>query len=242
VSIDHDPKNNQQESANSRAEHSTSGDSGAYFGKFEYNDTDKETVVKEKRSGLKDFLDLVTSMLIIFIAGLAIREFVLKPFTVNGKSMEPTLHTNDYLFIDQFSYRFGDPNRGDIVVFIPPVNATQEREDDKPYIKRVIATPGESIEINSKGEVLVFSPEGKVYRVNEEYTQGTSDIIYPKRELEDDEYFVMGDNRLHGASFDSRRFHAIEKEDIIGKAFFRLYPFEDAGFFDDKPILVEVKN
>ncbi len=228
--------NNQEEDTRSSSDTYSSSNSVDDSVYFRYTDDQKTAVVKEKKSGIREFLDLITSMLIIFIAGLAIREFVLKPFTVNGQSMEPTLHTNDYLFIDQLSYEFSNPGRGDIVVFNPPLS--EERDD--PYIKRVIALPGEYIEINSLGEVLVFDKDGDIFRMNEDYTQGMSDIVYPKKLLEKDEYFVMGDNRLYGASLDSRRFHAVKKDDIIGKAFFRLYPFDNAGFLNGKPILEEI--
>lgn len=160
---------------------------------------------------------------------LPIRYFIAQPFFVKGASMEPSFEDGDYLIIDEISYRFKKPVRGEVIVFRFP-------EDPKQYfIKRVVALPGETVEIKNN-RVTVFneeSPAGFVidesgYLASAQITEGNLKI-----KLKEDEYFVLGDNRLH--SSDSRSWGALERRLIIGKTFIRVWPFDKAKYFTPVP-------
>lgn len=161
------------------------------------------------------FLELIK---IAIFAGLTIglvRYFLFKPFYVKGQSMEPTFHEHEYLIIDELTYRFRPPDRGEVVVFKAPVN-----EKDY-YLKRVIALPGERVKVENNRVIIYneLNPQGVV--VEEEYLhEATPGVV--SWTLGEDEYFVMGDNR--DESFDSRRFGPVERRDIIGRTWLRGWP------------------
>lgn len=165
--------------------------------------------------------ELLNFALIVIFIVLPIRFFVAQPFVVVGSSMEPTFLNNDYLIVDELSYRFNDPKRGDVVIF----KYHNSEDDQKYFIKRVIALPGETIDINN-GKVTIkndASPEGFI--LDETYIKEppTNNMTVT---LPENEYFVMGDNR--GVSFDSRSWGALPKDEIVGKAFIRLLPLRKA--------------
>lgn len=147
-----------------------------------------------------------------------IRFFLIQPFYVSGPSMEPNFHNNQYIIVDQVSYRFRSPRRGDVVVFKWPQNIAIS------FIKRVIATPGETVEVRD-GEVFVYNnanPRG--FKLNEPYLNSTTPTNV-KRTLGKNEYFVMGDNR-HNSS-DSRIWGPVARHLIVGKVWVVIYPFAD---------------
>jgi signal peptidase I len=168
------------------------------------------------------FLELVKIVLIAGITIVLVRYFLFKPFYVEGASMAPSFEEHEYLIIDELSYRFNEPKRGDPIVFRYPNNPKIF------YLKRIIGLPGERLKI-SDNKVILFNdvnPKGVV--LHEEYidignnTDGEQLVV-----LKDDEYFVMGDNREN--SYDSRRFGAISRKAIIGRAWFRGWPFSKFG-------------
>jgi len=175
--------------------------------------------MEEKEKGtFKDFLFItIISLLIVFI----VRTFIAQPFVVSGASMEPTFHTGEYLIVDQLSYRFHNPERGDVIVFKYPVIPSRF------FIKRIIGLPGETIKVDGE-EVFIKKPGEEEYKLlMEDY------IEFPKNSfieetLADDEYFVMGDNRL--ASLDSRVWGPLQEDFIIGKALVRLFPVNKIDF------------
>ncbi len=129
--------------------------------------------------------------------------------------MDPNFTEGDYLIVDQVSYRFGDPQRGEVVVFRYPDDPSRR------YIKRIIGLPGEEIVI-SGGDVFI-KKEGYKELLDEEYlhfsvTPGNTDIL-----LMEKEYFVLGDNRP--SSYDSRSWGVLPEKNIIGKVVFRVSPF-----------------
>lgn len=166
--------------------------------------------------------DLFTLALLIVLVVLPLRAFVISPFIVDGDSMYPTFGNLDYLIIDEISYRFKEPARGDVVVFRYPLNPTVF------YIKRIIGLPGETVSIN-RGIVSVKDTTGIVETLTEPYVEA-EDATYSKSvTLGNDEYFVMGDNRPN--SSDSRVWGALPRKDLIGRALVRLLPIGEAGFF-----------
>lgn len=163
----------------------------------------------------KDFLKIVLSALVI---AFLITRFLLASTMVEGTSMQDTLQHGDRLFVLKVGLNAKRLKRGDIVVFHAP-------DEKKDYIKRVIAFPHEYVQIEN-GLVYI---NGK--RLEEPYIK--SDFTHTGEESEwlvgEGEYFVLGDNRLEGASKDSRVFGCISQGSLVGKAIFRYFPFDDVG-------------
>lgn len=148
--------------------------------------------------------------LLIIVVIILIRTFIITPVRVDGTSMNKTLADGDILLL----YKLAKIDRFDIVVL-------DEEYDDEIIIKRIIGLPGETIEIKD-GDVYI----NDILMPDDEYAYGdTSD--YDKITLGNDEYFILGDNRL--ISKDSRYFGAVKKDDIMGEAVFRLWPFSGFG-------------
>ncbi|KKQ21623.1 MAG: Signal peptidase I [Parcubacteria group bacterium GW2011_GWA2_37_10] len=165
------------------------------------------------------YIPFVWEVLKIFIIAsvivLPIRYFLFQPFIVKGDSMSPNFLSGDYLIVDELSYRFSDPQRGEVIVFKYPKDTTQR------FIKRVIGLPGETV--NIKNGSITISKDGKSFILDEKYlpfdlkTYGEVNTV-----LGSDEFFVLGDNREF--SYDSRRWGNVPREDIIGKALLRILP------------------
>ncbi len=168
------------------------------------------------------FIELCKFICIVALIFLPIRYFVAKPFIVNGASMDPTFVTGEYLIVDQLTYHFEKPKRGEVVVFKYPYN-----EDDY-YIKRVIGLPGETVE--SRDGVITIKnnahPEGFV--LNDSYIKHSTKDSYTKT-LGDSDYFVLGDNRQ--ASSDSHIWGELKEKFIVGRPFVRLVPLTKIEFF-----------
>ena len=138
--------------------------------------------------------------------------------------MEPSFYDHEYLIIDEISYRFNEPERGDIVVFRYPNDPRQF------FIKRIIGLPGERVVV-ADNQVRLFKPNDKEGQILDEdtylgssMTTGNKDMI-----LSEDEYFLMGDNR--SASLDSRVFGAVPRDFIVGRVWFRGWPPKKIHFF-----------
>ena len=164
---------------------------------------------------LSFFGEIAKIVIIALIIVIPIRYLVFQPFFVKGQSMEPNFADGDYLIIDELSYRFTEPKRGEVIVFKYPNDPSQR------YIKRIIGLPGERIEVNN-GKVVVYNEEGVGVLEETGYlpyslTPGTVNLT-----LGEEEYFVLGDNRA--ASSDSRRWGSLPEGEIIGKAFLRAWP------------------
>jgi signal peptidase I len=139
-------------------------------------------------------------------------------FRIQGSSMEPTLHSGQFVITDKISYLLGQPQRGDIIVFVAPHSARSAREDD--YIKRVIGLPGETVTV-SEGQVLIDGvPIAEPY-VAEAPLYSRTWTVGPE------EYFVLGDNRNH--SNDSHDWGLLAKDAILGKAWLIYWPPQSWG-------------
>lgn len=167
------------------------------------------------------FLELIKIVVLAGVTIVLVRYFLFKPFYVKGESMSPTFYENEYLIIDELSYRFRDPKRGEVVVFKSPTSP------DDFYLKRVIGLPGERVRVEN-GKVTVCKVECVV--LEEEYidTDTSGDIAFT---LGADQYAVLGDNR--NASYDSRRFGPIEKDAIEGRTLLRGWPLTRISYFGD---------
>jgi signal peptidase I len=170
--------------------------------------------------GARAFIDWVVVVSVALLVAFFVRTFVLAHFVVEGSSMYSTLETGDRVFVNKLSYRLHDPNRGDVVV-LHEVTGASERD----LIKRVIALPGETVEMSNcqvriDGRTLLepyLDPE--VVTLNN-CGQNFEPLLVP-----DDHVFVMGDNR--GGSQDSRAIGPIDEDDLVGRAFVVFWPKSD---------------
>jgi len=191
------------------------------------------TVMQKSKEFIKETLYIIILSLIVV---LPIRAFIAQPYIVSGASMDNTYQNGNYLIINEISYRFNDPKRGEVIVLKAPAKALslQNLPSTKTvyYIKRIIGIPGDTVEINGD-EVKIYNkenPDGKV--LSEPYIYIDKLVPSPlfssiklKVTLKDGEYFVMGDNR-HNSS-DSRLWGILPKANIIGKSYVRLFPFNE---------------
>jgi signal peptidase I len=152
------------------------------------------------------------------------RMFIAQPFIVSGASMSPTFESGQYLIIDQLSYRFDQPSRGEVIIFRFP------EDTSKFFIKRVIGLPGETVELRGTDVIIKRPFDGSQLRLDEPYLRSANlkdDFLTIT--LDTNEYFVMGDNR--SASSDSRVWGAVTDDLIVGRAFVRLLPIAEASLY-----------
>jgi signal peptidase I len=162
--------------------------------------------------------DVFKTVATVLGVAFMIRFFLIQPFYVSGPSMLPTFEDNQYIIVDQVTYRFRQPDRGDVVVFKYPNNINVS------FIKRIIGLPGETIQIRS-GQVYIFNEQNPSGTLLDEPYLRTDTNIDTRRTLGKNEYFVMGDNR-HDSS-DSRAWGPVPRRLIIGKVSLVIYPFTD---------------
>jgi len=135
--------------------------------------------------------------------------------------MFPTFHNSDYLIVDELSYRLGNPERYDVVIFRYPGDTT------KFFIKRIIALPGETIDIKGKDVTIINKENPNGLKLDQSFINNEMNTT-KHYELKNDEYFVLGDNR--NASSDSRVWGGVPKKLLIGRAFMRLYPLNNIDY------------
>ncbi|MEK7192311.1 MAG: signal peptidase I [Patescibacteria group bacterium] len=172
-------------------------------------------------SSVWEILEVVLiSVATVFI----IRTFLAQPFLVSGASMEPTFHDGNYLIVDEITYRFREPQRGEVVVFRYP------KERKTFFIKRIIGLPNDRV-IIQQNKLRLFS-NGKEIILDEDYLKDSASTAGSVNlELGPDQYFVLGDNRYN--SFDSRNWGPIARKDIIGIVRLRLLPIKQIGIVEN---------
>ena len=190
---------------------------------------EQEIVDKNKASGSwgGELWEILKVLLISVAIVLPIRYYIAQPFIVRGASMEPNFENSEYLIIDEASYYFYEPKRGEVVVFRYP------RDPKQFFIKRIVGLPGEKIEVR-KGKLVIYNssyPEG--FTLDEKYLYPPDRLTHPdvQTNLSESEYFVLGDNR--DFSSDSRVWGALDRKFIVGRAFFRVWPFDELGLVPD---------
>ena len=172
---------------------------------------------------MRELLNTAIYLLCVLGAVWLVITFVGQRTEVEGASMENTLHNGDNLIVDKLSYRFHDPARFDIIVF------PFQFQDNTYYIKRIIGLPGETVQIMDDGSIYINGE-----KLEENYGM---EVIKPETigraaepiELGDDEYFVMGDNRNNSSDSRTDMVGNIKRENIIGKAWLRIWPVSDFG-------------
>ncbi|MDP2593339.1 MAG: signal peptidase I [bacterium] len=189
----------------------------------------KDATPNNKGSRRSFFNEIIRLTIIIVVVVLPIRMFIAKPFLVSGSSMLPTFENGEYLIIDEISYRFENPKRGEVIVFKYP------EDKERFLIKRIVALPRETLKIGPEGIFIINSENPKGFLLDERYV--TYDIVpigTLTLTLKEDEYFVMGDNRP--ASLDSRIWGPLSKDFIVGKPFVRLFPPQRLDFFPGQEV------
>lgn len=172
--------------------------------------------------GARAVFDWALVVTIAIVVAVVVRTFVLAHFVVDGTSMASTLSSGDRVFVNKLSYRLHDPNRGDVIV-LHQISGTSERD----LIKRVIALPGEEIEIVSC-EVRITGADSVTRVLHEPYldpavvTPGNCGGDTPPTPIPDDHVYVLGDNR--GGSQDSRALGPIHQDMLVGRAFVVFWP------------------
>lgn len=203
-------------------------DFGSYEGSGSAPQAPQPKSVQERLRTLVEWFFLAVCALVL---ALLIRVFLVQAYYIPSRSMQHTLQEDDRVLVNKLSYRFGDIQRGDVIVFAKPDNTPGETKD---FIKRVIALPGETIAF-SDGQVLIDgNPYYEPY-VDRSITSTSGQLMQCANEPHAVDYclvpegtvFVMGDNRE--SSTDSRTFGPIEIDSIVGRAFIKLWPLGDIG-------------
>ena len=185
-------------------------------------DSDIKKKKKSKKSGMNKFLADSLYILAVLILAVLFVKYVGQRTTVIGSSMEPTLSDGDNLIVDKLTYRISDPKRFDVIVF------PFQYEEGTYYIKRIIGLPGETVRIDENGNIYI---NGNILTEN----YGAAVITDPGLAINDvvvgeDEYFVLGDNRNHSSDSRTQAVGLIKREDILGRAWLRIFPFKKIGF------------
>lgn len=191
--------------------------------KSQNTDTKTDALPVRKSSFLEPVWEFVKFFLIAAVIVIPIRMWVAQPFIVSGSSMVPTFENGEYLIVDEFSYHFNDPQRGDVIIFRYP------HDTSKFFIKRIIGLPGEKMAIENNQIHISNSqyPEGITLQESylpEDIIMGNISIT-----LDENQYFVLGDNR--NMSSDSRYWGPLADNLIIGRAWLRLWPFTKLSVF-----------
>lgn len=172
-----------------------------------------------QRSRFKAVLENVFYIGAAIALAALIQAFVIRPFIVSGSSMEPNIENKEYLIIDEISYRFKEPERGDVVVLRSPP------EPQKYYIKRIIGLPGETVTVDGTVVSIVNAANPKGFVLDEPYISSSLNqhgVMRMSVTIPKDKYFVLGDNR--DGSYDSRSWGLLPEENIRGRALLRLLP------------------
>lgn len=189
--------------------------------------SESESIVYTTRPPKKEntLWELIKFALLALIIVIPIRMWVAQPFIVSGSSMVPTFENGQYLIVDELSYNFETPDRGDVIVFRYP------KDPSKFYIKRIIGLPGDTVAINGSAVTIKNAEHPDGIELDETYVKNesmnTMNVTIPEGQ-----YFVMGDNR--SASSDSRIWGTVPRKNIIGRAFLRIFPLGSASVFPGK--------
>ena len=172
---------------------------------------------------MKEMISTLLYLLGVLCLTWLVITFVGQRTEVDGSSMEPMLSNGDNLIVDKISYRFRDPQRYDIIVF------PFKYQENTYYIKRIIGLPGETVQIDEKGNIYI---NGEVLPENygrEIIRADTVGVAVNPIVLGDDEYFVMGDNRNNSTDSRTEIVGNIKRDDIIGRAWVRIWPLNKLG-------------
>ncbi len=168
-------------------------------------------------NGESGVIELIKYAVIAAIIVVPFRIFIAQPYIVEGSSMVPTFQNGDYLIVDQISSRFEKPERGAVIIMRYP------KDPSKFFIKRLIGFPGETVHIKSGKVYIQTSTSTSEFLLDEPYVKFAKGDNFEMK-LENDQYFVMGDNRA--GSSDSRAWGPLPGENIVGRPLVRLLPIK----------------
>lgn len=180
----------------------------------------------DRKELLSFFWEVVKIVVVALAIIIPVRYYLFQPFFVKGASMEPAFNDGDYVLIDEVTFRFRDPQRGEVVVFRSPQDHSQF------YIKRVIGLPGEQIQIKNS-QITIFNgqnPKGFILDESDYLDSDTMTIGNLKEKVGSNEFFVLGDNRLH--SSDSRLWGGVNKTLVTGRVLLRAWPLDQITKFE----------
>lgn len=171
--------------------------------------------IRRERGGsfLSFLIELPVLVLIAFVIAWIIKTLIVQPFFIPSSSMEPTLSPGDHVLVNKFVYYFGDPHRGDIIVFKYPLDPSKD------FIKRVIAVEGETVQVKDGRVYINGKPLKEKYVISKHDPSNFGPVKVAKGKI-----FVLGDNRV--SSFDSRIFGFLPRKNVLGKAFFIYWPLK----------------
>ena len=176
---------------------------------------------EKKRSALSIVVELLIYAILVVVCVFWVPEHVVQRTVVKGESMENTLHDEESLLVNKLKYKFSDPERYDIVVFYP-----KGRDVDEYYVKRVYGLPGETIQIK-ENDILVNGE-----KIDDEYAKNVMDdagIAEEPITLGEDEYFLLGDNRMVSLDRRDPEVGLVKKENIAGHVALRIWPLSQFG-------------
>lgn len=204
------------------------------------NDNSSSWLSKENLKSVGKEILIFT--LIAFGVVLPFRIYIAEPYLVDGRSMDPTFATGDYLIVDKLSYRIGTPKRNTVIVFKYPYdNSPKSRIEKffhlknsikKSFIKRVIGLPGETVIVNDNTVKIINKENPEGFVIDQSYVVHNLVGSSTTMTLKDDEYFVMGDNRLE--SYDSRFWGPLNKKFILGEPILQLLPIKAISILPGK--------
>lgn len=174
------------------------------------------------------FIENALYIIVAVLLAALIQAYIIRPFIVNGSSMEPNIEDKQYLIVDEISYRVREPERGDVIVLKSPP------EPKKYYIKRIIGLPGETVKITGTTVTIINSEHPTGFALTESYLNDALNQ-HPQHmtvTVPQGRYFVMGDNR--DGSYDSRSWGTLPKENIRGRALLRLLPLTKISYLPAK--------
>lgn len=177
------------------------------------------------KSGIWEFIRFAAVVVVVVVV---VRVFIAQPFVVSGTSMVPTFQSSNYLIIDELTYRFHPPERGDVVVFHPPIPG----ETETYFIKRIIGLPGDTVTIKDSVVSVTNAAHPDGEKLVEPYITPDAEGDNFNVTVPDGQYFVMGDNRP--ASYDSRRWGLLPAGNITGRVILRLFPASEIGVLPGK--------
>lgn len=179
-----------------------------------------EETDEQEPSRKKSIMTFIRDIVIVIAVVYLIKTFLFTTILVDGRSMTPTFEHLDYLIAEQDFLVRNKYRRGDVVYFRPPEGAMHE--DRGYFVKRIIGVPGDTIEVKGGMVYVNDEPIDEPYKADVPTQEGT---MAGKLTLDEDEYFVMGDNRNPGGSYDSRFFGPLQSDHIRGVIVLRAFPF-----------------